>query len=310
MQVQQVDPPSKSAPEACADAACSEATRTTVKRIANAITMLKGDLYGDYVHRMVGGWNMYAPVTKLQCRMDIHTYKDLLNLLHLDYQVTCKVHCRKWLVEPTPDAPAAQTFHPILLSIHVLWKECWRGRPIELDCEMLVRDQYNIYLRSFLSECLPQRFRLEYYMERSQERRFCLYDTRERFKGSHEEAYYAYAKALRKAYEKVQEGWTMDDAMLGDASFVISSWGTLLKQLDAIRTRCRNAGQRKWQLLQNSTCSLCQEAFKPEDRVVNLPCNHTYHYYCQEASTEGGVHAWIVKRGKCTCPMCRHVLIP
>lgn len=50
-------------------------------------------------------------------------------------------------------------------------------------------------------------------------------------------------------------------------------------------------------------CSICQEEFKLDDKVIELPCNPHKHYFHTKNKNCDGVLPWLTENN--TCPMCR-----
>ena len=52
-------------------------------------------------------------------------------------------------------------------------------------------------------------------------------------------------------------------------------------------------------LLENHICSICLEEYIKNDKVVNLNCNHDFHWEC--------IKLWLNENN--TCPQCREIII-
>ena len=50
-------------------------------------------------------------------------------------------------------------------------------------------------------------------------------------------------------------------------------------------------------------CAICQEEFKVDEEVIELPCDPQKHYYHSNHSECGGILPWLQKNN--TCPICR-----
>ena len=53
--------------------------------------------------------------------------------------------------------------------------------------------------------------------------------------------------------------------------------------------------EHKINAIPEEECSICLEKYKDNDNIINLECNHKYHYGC--------INQWFCK--EMTCPNCR-----
>ena len=69
--------------------------------------------------------------------------------------------------------------------------------------------------------------------------------------------------------------------------------------IDSLETLTVNEGDVKNKL----SCAICQEEFKVDEEVLELPCEPYKHYYhCNHSECEG-ILPWLQKNN--TCPICR-----
>jgi hypothetical protein len=300
-------------------------TNHVTKRVANVIMGMRGDVFEDYVYQTVAGKDNNKTLTDLNARIDPQMYTVLLDVLRVDYNVSKTVisgnatdedevyqeDTETWLIMPYYNCKTTDLFKPVELLITVKQKSRWLSNLLGMDIELLALDSYNLYLRPPHPsvDSHSQRFRLEDLLDRIRKKRFCLYKNESSNSRQGTPAVNFRKKVFQKCYCLVKDGWTMDDSMLGDLSYIINTWGTLTSQHNSVRERSNFPEIRRDRMLQNNRCSVCHDVFNDDDIVVNLACNHTFHYKCQPDANQGtGIFAWIVKSEKDSCPLCRDLI--
>lgn len=108
-----------------------------------------------------------------------------------------------------------------------------------------------------------------------------------------------HARAMRDAVGLLDAGWTMDDAMAGRDAWVAFGWSE--------RDGAQRVDAHRVDMHAHDECPICQEKFKTEDVVVNLPCNHNFHAACENGRESSGICFWLEKgvAPRATCPCCR-----
>lgn len=286
-----------------------------IKRVTNILMSLHGDVYGDVVY------NMYSTIKhdihKVCARMNPHMIASCIDVLRTFYDVQTLLHGRKWMIMPLREPgymgdgsiTNPVDFVPFELHLNGMFRDRWKISPVPFDVDQLAMDTSHVYIRPcFRVEAIyPRSNRMEYLVNRVQNRRFTLCDPRA-YQLNEQQMYFHTIKCYRKSYKAVSRGWIMDDAYLGDRTFVVSRWGLLRTWYDIIRGAA--SPHRKTTALHNCECPLCHEPYKQDDIVINLGCNHTFHCMCHPDKTEsGGLFAWLMDQGKDTCPLCREGLL-
>ena len=146
-------------------------------------------------------------------------------------------------------------------------------------------------------------------------------------------------RTIERAYTLVKnKGWVMDDMIRGRKSWIVAKWSMLKKKPDLVRTKIFRTvdgiteGAAKHMLskslyahvcnqpdapTRSDTCAICQEGFLSDDIIVNLSCNHNFHWVCNSSppTTVGestscggrvgvdGLCTWISSNR--SCPYCR-----
>lgn len=285
--------------------------------VSNIITSMRGDIMGDYVYCSIRGENagLEGGVRKLKARIDPWLFVMTLNILRSMFDVRCIMHGRKWIIMPYWDCEREDRFESFEIVFDIMPKDRWRCQTMLFDIDKLVFDSFNLYIRAPSVELHPSRNRLEYHLQRAVKKEFCLAEIRDH-RMTPEQMYYHFTEALKKSYKRVKQGWHMDDSQLGYTSFVVARWSKLVHAFASIRKRCCQEAKYE-QAVGHGTCSLCHESFEQDAIVVNLACNHTFHYMCctqqsQDTSSNpvttsctGGIHTWLLEKGNNSCPLCR-----
>jgi hypothetical protein len=339
------------------------------RRVASVVKSMHGDIFGQALYNALAGPHDKVDVTRMHARLNPGLVAMLVDVLRTDYDLHALTPGRKYMVlplppvppSPAPDAaapapaPPALDFEPFELYLTGAYKDRWTALPFELDVQQLSMDGWKVYLRAppRPEALVPRANRLEHLIDRVQRRVFAVADPRafrpagaaaagsQTPPAATAAAYVHAAKAYRRAYKYVRDGWTMDDAALGPRAFVVNRWATLQA---ACPHRCAAHASAA-----DGVCPLCHEVFQPHDVVVNLPCCHTFHCYCvvgpppagtggaslqryQNEDTRledddddpdaarcrrdtgarygsGGLYTWLLDQGKDTCPVCRAGLL-
>jgi hypothetical protein len=144
--------------------------------------------------------------------------------------------------------------------------------------------------------------RYDHIMERIKNMKFCVVD-------------FSTCKSLElvrgfidSTVAMVENGWTMDDLIWRDETWVVNKWISFQTRPKEVRTKYNN--NKINSMLAQDECILCSDKFLPTDIVINTRCNHNYHWGpCASNDANGsikcdGLVEW-VRRNKITCPSCR-----
>jgi len=79
---------------------------------------------------------------------------------------------------------------------------------------------------------------------------------------------------IDKAIELLYDGWIMDDYYLKKETSVLFFW----KNRDLVRTHYND--KEKEMMNNDNKCSICTSDFENDDLVINTKCNHNFHWDC------------------------------
>lgn len=279
-------------------------------RVAALILAMKGDLYGEYLYSSLVG--LLSTVGKLACRINPDTYYMFMDVLHTDYTVTTVIKDRKFTISPkvhpmlgggsTAGGYQNSAFTPFELSVKVMTRQQWSAVVPCLDLDTLAQNSFNLYFRVYGSNIPQITNRISYLMSRIRMKQYCLIDQTQ-VKLTPEQAFKYTIKCMKKAYYRAKQGWMMDDLLMGSKVWVMNRWDVMCNGYAHVRTT--SGVDMDPAVYAASCCSLCHETFQNADIVIQLGCQHIFHYYCDAARCVGGLRAWYVDQGKDTCPLCR-----
>jgi hypothetical protein len=213
---------------------------------------------------------------------------------------------KRYLLTPRPLYPC--TSHgtvvplPVLLEVAVMTKYEWSRLPCDLDVNLFAENGNSRYIRSDYHVMHKFVDRYEHLIERIQNMKFCVVD-------------FSMCKSLElvrvfidNTAAMVENGWTMDDLIWRDETWVVNKWISIQMRSKEIRTKYTN--NKIESMLSQDECMLCNDKFSPTDIVINTRCNHNYHWGpCPSNDGNGtikcnGLVEW-VRRNKISCPCCR-----
>jgi hypothetical protein len=193
--------------------------------------------------------------------------------------------------------------HPltIILEVAIMTRYDWNRMPCDLDVNLFAENSNSRYVRTDYQ--ILQRFpdRYDFLVNRIQQMRFCVIDF------SVCKSIILTREFVEKASAMVSKGWTMDDMIWGQDTWVINRWITY--QMRPTDVRVMHNADKIERMLGQDECILCNERFTPTDIVFNTRCNHNFHWGpCHNSNENGlkcrGLVEW-VRRDKLTCPCCR-----
>lgn len=307
-----------------------------MNRIIQLIFAFNGDIYGDAVFRQLGGPSLGDVTlynnnnndklfvqTTIQCRIDPHLVRTFIDVLKLDFKCTTETHTDNKTSNPALHLVflTAMCFNAYV-SIIACTTKLWIQMSCDFDVNILSQNKAALYMRlsnGKIDRCpVPN---MNVFISRVMTGKFalwpvntCLDDAKDWPSGSKQ------ALLMSKALCMINEGWCMDDAMMGLGSWVMALWKHWVNHYE--RIRIYNNGSQDHQkyhdhkslTMGQTECPICKEDFKDDDVVVNLRCGHNFHVQCsrytqqcEHVKQQGGLELWLKNAllHDGTCPMCR-----
>lgn len=236
--------------------------------IEKTVMAFDGELIGSYVR---DAKLLLLPDTQvINIRVDPVFVKPLINVLLLGQNASAAA--------PSSEFEYGQQIvidNKYKINIVALKKFDFRALPCHFDCNALALNNDSLYVWKNYPTTKNMLDKMSWFMDRIKSRTFCLmfkyYNNNERINNIVDEAYHL-----------VANGWTMDAAILGPQSWLVSKWSQLDNDK---RVKCVE-------------CAICQEDFLAGDIVIHTCCNHNFHWHCIRKWVEEDQH-------RTTCPTCR-----
>lgn len=108
-------------------------------------------------------------------------------------------------------------------------------------------------------------------------------------------------KNIENAIILIKKGYTMDDYLLKNETWIVAHWFLFVTQTQIIRTAIYS---NYCNFIKNDECYICLTKFQPHDIIINLRCYHNFHWKCCNF-TNGGLCEWLKIEIKNNCPYCR-----
>jgi hypothetical protein len=280
--------------------------------IIKTVKAFDGDVYGNVIRDYKINKNM--DVLNVHCRIDVYfvnvfgqTLSVMFDVIELPISIGGIIGLTKrYLVTPKPPYPC--TSHgsiapmPVQLEVAIMTKSEWSRLKCDFDVNLFAENCSSRYIRTDYN--ILHRFvdRYEHLTQRIKNMKFCVVD-------------FSMCKSLAlvrafvdNSVAMIVNGWTMDDLIWGDDTWVVNKWISFQMKTKEIRTKYTN--DKIERMLAQDVCLLCNDKFSPTDIVINTRCNHNYHWGpCQSSDDTGtikcnGLIEW-VRRDKITCPCCR-----
>lgn len=279
--------------------------------IIGIIKAFDGDIYGSVIRDF--RINKNTDISNINCRIDIH----LINLFSQTLSVMFDVRelsaniggivalTKRYSLTPkqlySSISDAYQHFPSITVEVAIMTKYEWSRMPCDLDVNLFAENSNSRYVRTDYQVLKRFPDRYDFLMDRIQQMRFCTIDF------SACKSIILTRSFVDKAISMVSKGWTMDDLIWGDETWVVNKWITY--QMRPRDVRVRYKAEKIQRMLEQDECMLCNERFTPTDIVFNTRCNHNFHWGpCYNPDDNGlkcrGLVEW-VRRDKWSCPCCR-----
>jgi hypothetical protein len=260
------------------------------------VKAFNGDVYGSFVR----DWKVLGEILKtltIQARLDPSYISVFLNLLSFKYRVMITksedflnnnivVTCLK--ISPLN----TNTFNFLQVTMEIVYipKSRFHLQRCDFDVNLLSENSTSMYIYKYdIPGTIHICDKIGYVKERICKHVFCLLNKTSMVL----ENPLSVNKLVESAHKMISNGWIMDDHLLSDDSWILSTWVNLMLQKS-----------RKRRILQNGCeCSLCQEDFEDNDIVLNTCCNHTFHWKCR--NNQGGIKKWVEEHENISCPICR-----
>lgn len=279
--------------------------------IISIVKSFDGDIYGSVIRDFK--INKKTDISNINCRIDVHLVNLFSQILSVMFDVReLEAHIgglvtltKRYLLSQKRLYPSIlHTQHSlpsITLEVALMTKNEWTRMPSDLDVNIFAENSNSRYIRTDyqILKRFPDRY--DFLMERIQQMRFCILDC------SMCKSLTLTRGLVEKASTMVSKGWTMDDIIWGDESWIINKWITY--QMRPSDLRVMYNPDKIARMLRQDECMLCNERFAPTDIVFNTRCNHNFHWGpCRNADDNGlkcrGLVEWVI-RDKSTCPCCR-----
>lgn len=260
------------------------------------VKAFNGDIYGSFVR----DWKVLGIILcnlNIQTRLDPSYISVFLNILSLKYKVyltksddTFNNNLVVTSLKIVSLDPGVFDFYPVTMEIIYIPKSRFHLQRCDFDVNLLAENSTSVYIYKYeIPGSMHICDKIGFVKDRICKNHFCLLN---KTSGILEDPI-AVTKLIESANTLIKRGWLMDDHILSDDSWILSSWKNLMRQRS-----------RKRRVLQNSCeCSLCQEEFDETDIVLNTCCNHTFHWQCR--NDQGGIKKWVEEHQNISCPICR-----
>jgi len=280
--------------------------------IIKTVKAFDGDVYGNVVRDYK--INKNTDVGNINCRIDAHvvnafgqTLNVLFDVMELPISIgTITGFTKRYVLTPKPIYPCTShgTIVPrsVILEVAVMTKHEWSRIPCDLDVNLFAENGSSRYIRADYYVLHKFVDRYDHLMERIKNMKFCVVDFSMCKSLASDRAFVDNNVAM------VVNGWTMDDLIWGDATWVVNKWITF--QMRPKDIRIKYTTNKIERMLAQDECMLCNEKFAPMDIVINTRCNHNFHWHSCLSSDDnrtikcGGLVEW-VRRDKNSCPCCR-----
>lgn len=258
----------------------------------------QGDVFGSFVRDS----QSRDICQEIDIRIEPCHLIPFINILSLKYDIISINHLKEFI--PMFSYAYLVTFknsfifHPIKLTIHTIHKKLFKNTFSYFDVDLLVEDDSSLYIRNFptnITFCIDK---FSWIRDRILNKKFCIISNNTSLK---EIAY-----VIEKAIHMVKSGWTMDDILLFDKSWIVAKWIDFYFKCNNLRSKYDTDKINK--LKSCDECCLCQEKFSHNDIVINTLCNHNFHWQCP--NNEKGLSTWVKNQNKNTCPFCRNTMFP
>ena len=276
-----------------------------------------GDVYGGFVRDYRIGKSLY--VKDINCRLDntvlllfmqtLNVYFDVEEMsveiggTFADYRKKIKV-MGKHVDDNNLFYSSLVTKKPyVYVDIVIMSRVEWMRLPCDFDVNILAENAHSMFIRVPYNSLNKYSDRLNYIKDRVENRFFSSLDD------NNNKTPEQIVCSIEKAMRMIMKGWIMDDALLGNKTWVIAQWSLLNNQMRMIR---KKLDKDKYDKMTSMTeCAICNEEFKSSDIIINTMCSHNFHWneMCTTyISTRcKGLKEW-VKRGNINCPICRQIM--
>lgn len=260
--------------------------RRHVTRVVGVIKICKGEVVGPTLINILLQQQQQSQqkLSKIDifARIPPETFSSAIAFLSMEMCVEKMADCQfEITIDPKSRKDPLLILAPlprVVLTAYPLCRLYWRNRGCDFDVDTLAMDANSMYLLRDAAQISIVSDKLVHVIDRICSRRFCLLPN-----GVHAEG--ALFNQVARAYDMVRSmGWTMDDREMGRGTWIVASWGELVRTRDAWMkdegpiVTCKGGGDVHMSC--NDFCTLCHESFAPDDVVVNLSCRHTFHCCC------------------------------
>lgn len=284
--------------------------------IIQIVKAFDGDIYGSVIRDFKIGKRV--DIADINCRVDlavVNVFTQTLNAIYDVRELPPRIGglivnnkrlslSTKMAGQHTNTSTSHPYQHSIILEIAFMSRYEWLRLPCDLDVNVLAENSFSRYLRSEYHALRKFVDRYDFITERINNMKFCLIDMTACTSIEQVRIF------VDKVLEMIAKGWTMDDLIWGEDSWVLNKWLTV--QLRPTDIRTKYSSSKIDRMLSQNECLLCNERFQPLDIVINTRCNHNFHWSCCHNTSDGSIRChglveW-VKRDKTSCPCCRTVM--
>ncbi len=278
-----------------------------IDMLVRIVKAFNGDIYGGVVRDF--RINKNADISNINCRIDslhvpifVQTMNVIFNVSELPcFVIASIILVRRMVLTPksvyslTDNNPSSVTLEIACMPMSELSK-----MPCDMDVNLLVENSSSRYLRCDYDILRKYVDKIHHITDRIEQKKFCMLDCSECI------TFDTTRQFIEKASGMINQGWTMDDDIWGEKTWIINKWITFQMRAKDIRTTYTK--HKLERMVAQEECMLCNETFQANDVVMNTRCNHNFHWGVAR-STDGtircrGLVEW-VKRDKDSCPCCR-----
>lgn len=273
-------------------------TVMTCNEIINYIKCFNGDIYGAFVR----DWRILGKIFDnftIDTRLEPSYSTIFINILSFKYKVRVLKYgdlmndgyITKLTISPID--PRLYNFQSIDVNIILVPKCRFHHQKCDFDVNLFAENTNSLYIyKNELPGNLSISDKFTHIKQRICNHTFCLLNKSSLIFTLPNQ----YTRLIEITKEMLKKGWLMDDLILEENSWIISTWFDLMVKRSRKRPMLENCRE----------CSLCQEEFNNNDIVINTTCNHNFHWECK--SSTGGLKKWVGDNQQITCPICRSVM--
>jgi hypothetical protein len=277
-----------------------KAMRGLIEELILHIKAFDGDIYGGVLRDYKSSGIPY--IKDINCRIDNIVLYVFINILQLHFEVKELTtpfsnyfvdYSKKLQVYPKHDSSVYA-----ILDIVTLSRSEWMRLPCDFDVNVLAENSISSFIRSNYVSMNKFVDKYGHVQKRIREGQFALLEPCSQ-KSADE-----VKQLIDRGTRLLSRQWIMDDSIQGKDSWIVNYW--IMMTTAGVFVRSSFDTKQVEMLKAQCECSLCGEAFQPNDVVLNTKCNHNFHWSndAVEGKSCKGLREWM-RLGNSSCPICR-----